>query len=183
MGDERSIFEGSSVESLGRIAQIPDGENFIGRVVNISTKSIYGKGAPDSKENRLIVSHGFGIIGHQSVCESLQTGLKSIDAMIPVCSGQREVIVGYMETGKKAIGLDKVINKRGRDVICQYIASYTGDSYVMAAINEREDQAENASSRLGRGVWAVGGSEGGEGEGGGESEPRREAQVCKTPIL
>ena len=86
-----NILEGSSVKSTGEIAQIPVGDEFLGRVVNPLAKPIDAKGIPNTKETRLIESYAPGIIGRQSVCEPLQTGITAIDAMIPIGRGQREL--------------------------------------------------------------------------------------------
>ena len=122
MGDGRNILEGSSVKSTGKIAQIPVGEEFLGRVVDPLANPIDAKGSPNSPKTRLIESYAPGIIGRQSVCEPLQTGITAIDAMIPIGRGQRELIIGDRQTGKTAVALDTIINQKGKDVICVYVA-------------------------------------------------------------
>ena len=122
MGDGRSILEGSSVKATGRIAQIPVGDTFLGRVVDPLARPIDAKGSPEYTETRLIESYAPGIIGRQSVCEPLQTGITAIDSMIPIGRGQRELIIGDRQTGKTAVALDTIINQKGQDVVCVYVA-------------------------------------------------------------
>ena len=122
MGDGRSILEGSSVKATGRIAQIPVGNSFLGRVVDPLARPIDAKGSPEYTDTRLIESYAPGIIGRQSVCEPLQTGITAIDSMIPIGRGQRELIIGDRQTGKTAVALDTIINQKGQDVICVYVA-------------------------------------------------------------
>ena len=100
MGTGRQILEGSTVKSTGRIAQIPVGEAFLGRVVNPLGSPIDGKGDIVASDSRLLESMAPGIISRKSVCEPLQTGITSIDAMIPIGRGQRELIIGDRQTGK-----------------------------------------------------------------------------------
>ena len=122
MGDGRSILEGSSVKATGRIAQIPVGNSFLGRVVDPLARPIDAKGSPEYTDTRLIESYAPGIIGRQSVCEPLQTGITAIDSMIPIGRGQRELIIGDRQTGKTAVALDTIINQKGQDVVCVYVA-------------------------------------------------------------
>nr|YP_009397430.1 ATP synthase CF1 subunit alpha [Dasyclonium flaccidum]ARW66616.1 ATP synthase CF1 subunit alpha [Dasyclonium flaccidum] len=140
MGDGRNILEGSSVNSTGQIAQIPVGDSFLGRVVNPLAKPIDAKGTPDSSEARLIESYAPGIIGRQSVCEPLQTGITAIDSMIPIGRGQRELIIGDRQTGKTAVALDTIINQKGQDVICVYVAIGQKASSVAQVVSTLEDK-------------------------------------------
>nr|YP_009395983.1 ATP synthase CF1 subunit alpha [Dasya naccarioides]ARW65169.1 ATP synthase CF1 subunit alpha [Dasya naccarioides] len=140
MGDGRNILEGSSVKSTGQIAQIPVGDNFLGRVVNPLAKPIDGKGSPSSSDTRLIESYAPGIIGRQSVCEPLQTGITAIDAMIPIGRGQRELIIGDRQTGKTAVALDTIINQKGQDVICIYVAIGQKASSVAQVVSVLEEK-------------------------------------------
>merc|ERR1712127_466106 len=103
MGSGRQILEGGTVKTTGQIAQIPVGEAFLGRVVNPLGAPIDGKGDISSTESRLVESMAPGIISRKSVCEPLQTGITSIDAMIPIGRGQRELIIGDRQTGKTSI--------------------------------------------------------------------------------
>jgi F-type H+-transporting ATPase subunit alpha len=111
MGTGRQILEGSTVKSTGKIAQIPVGQNFLGRVVNPLAVPIDGKGEIEP-DTRLVEAMAPGIISRKSVCEPLQTGITSIDAMIPIGRGQRELIIGDRQTGKTSIAIDTIINKR-----------------------------------------------------------------------
>nr|QCI06547.1 ATP synthase CF1 subunit alpha [Erythroglossum lusitanicum] len=140
MGDGRNILEGSSVKSTGQIAQVPVGEDFLGRVVNPLAKPIDAKGSPISQENRLIESYAPGIIGRQSVCEPLQTGITAIDSMIPIGRGQRELIIGDRQTGKTSVALDTMINQKGQDVICIYVAIGQKASSVAQVVSVLEDK-------------------------------------------
>ena len=121
MGNGRQILEGSVVKATGRIAQIPVGEDFLGRVVNALGVAIDGKGDINTTENRLLESMAPGIISRKSVCEPLQTGITSIDAMIPIGRGQRELIIGDRQTGKTSIAVDTIINQKTEDVVCVYV--------------------------------------------------------------
>jgi len=122
MGTGRKIKQGSTVRATGKIAQIPVGQDLLGRVVNALVTPIDGKGAIISSETRLIESPAPGIIARMSVCEPLQTGIVSIDAMIPIGRGQRELIIGDRQTGKTSIALDTIINQKSENVVCVYVA-------------------------------------------------------------
>ncbi|MBK9001709.1 MAG: F0F1 ATP synthase subunit alpha [Myxococcales bacterium] len=122
LGDATAVKEGDTVKRTGRIAEVPVGEAVIGRVVNALGQPIDGKGPIESKERRRIEVKAPGIIGRQPVKEPLQTGLKAIDAMIPIGRGQRELIIGDRQTGKTAIAIDTIINQKGKDVFCVYVA-------------------------------------------------------------
>src|SRR5690349_2150362 len=122
LGDATGVKEGDVVKRTGRIADVPVGEAVVGRVVNSLGQPIDGKGPIESKERRRIEVKAPGIIGRQGVKEPLQTGVKAIDAMIPIGRGQRELIIGDRQTGKTAIALDTIINQKGQGVICIYVA-------------------------------------------------------------
>ena len=122
MGDGLKIQEGDSVKATGKIAQVPVGEGFLGRVVDALARPIDGRGDIKADGVRLIESPAPGIIARRSVYEPLQTGLVSIDAMIPIGRGQRELIIGDRQTGKTAVATDTIINQKGGDVICVYVA-------------------------------------------------------------
>ena len=134
MGPGRNIKQGSSVRATGKIAQIPVGSNLLGRIVNSLVIPIDGEGKIDTEETRLIESPAPGIIARQSVCEPLQTGIVSIDAMIPIGRGQRELIIGDRQTGKTSIALDTIINQKTEDVICVYVAIGQKASTVSEAV-------------------------------------------------
>jgi len=122
MGDGLAVQEGDSVKATGKIAQVPVGEAFLGRVVDGLARPIDGKGDIKADGTRLIESPAPGIIARRSVYEPLQTGLVSIDAMIPIGRGQRELIIGDRQTGKTAVATDTIINQKGGDCICVYVA-------------------------------------------------------------
>jgi F-type H+/Na+-transporting ATPase subunit alpha len=122
LGEANSIKEGDVVKRTGRIADVPVGEATVGRVVNALGQPIDGKGPIETKHRRRVEVKAPGIIGRQPVKEPLQTGLKAIDSMIPIGRGQRELIIGDRQTGKTAIALDTIINQKGKDVICVYVA-------------------------------------------------------------
>src|SRR5210317_1577932 len=128
MGNGRQILEGSTVKSTGRIAQIPTGEAFLGRVVNALGAPIDGKGDIESTDTQLLEAMAPGIISRKSVCEPLQTGITSIDAMIPIGRGQRELIIGDRQTGKTSIAVDTIIVAASANdpATLQYIAPYAG---------------------------------------------------------
>ncbi|MBR1765322.1 MAG: F0F1 ATP synthase subunit alpha [Ruminococcus sp.] len=122
LGSEEGIKEGSSVKRTGSIVSVPVGDALMGRVVNALGQPIDGKGAVLTDKTRPIESPAFGIITRQSVNRPLQTGIKAIDSMIPIGRGQRELIIGDRQTGKTAIAIDTIINQKGKDVICIYVA-------------------------------------------------------------
>ena len=122
MGQGLTVQEGSSVRATGKIAQIPVGEAFLGRIVNPLALPIDGKGEIRTTETRLIESPAPGIISRRSVYEPLQTGLVAVDSMIPIGRGQRELIIGDRQTGKTAIAIDTILNQKGKNVICVYVA-------------------------------------------------------------
>ncbi|MEB3335609.1 MAG: F0F1 ATP synthase subunit alpha [Cyanobacteriota bacterium] len=122
MGEGLGIQEGSTVRASGKIASVPVGDAMLGRVVNSLGQPIDGKGDIATTETRLIESMAPGIIQRKSVHEPMQTGITAIDAMIPIGRGQRELIIGDRQTGKTAIALDTIINQKGEDVVCVYVA-------------------------------------------------------------
>ncbi len=122
MGDDSKIREGDIVKRTKRIAEVPVGDAIVGRVVDGIGQPIDGKGPIASKEFRHIEVIAPGIVKRQSVRESLQTGLKAVDAMIPIGRGQRELIIGDRQTGKTAVAIDTIINQKGQNVICIYVA-------------------------------------------------------------
>lgn len=122
MGEGLTVQEGSSVRATGKIAQIGVGDDYLGRVVNPLAQAIDGKGKINSDDTRLIESGAPGIISRRSVHEPLQTGLVAIDSMIPIGRGQRELIIGDRQTGKTAVAIDTILNQKGKDVVCVYVA-------------------------------------------------------------
>ena len=122
LGEYTGIREGDQVRRTGRIMEVPVGEGLRGRVVNALAEPIDGKGAVASDKTNPIERIAPGVIDRQPVHEPLQTGLKAIDAMIPIGRGQRELIIGDRQTGKTAVAIDTIINQKGLDVICIYVA-------------------------------------------------------------
>ena len=138
MGTGRNIKQGSTVRATGKIAQINVGSDLLGRVVDALVTPIDGKGNLVTTETRLIESPAPGIISRQSVCEPLQTGIVSIDAMIPIGRGQRELIIGDRQTGKTSIALDTIINQKQENVVCVYVAIGQKASTVAQAVDTLE---------------------------------------------
>ena len=122
LGDDEGIKEGDVVKRTGQVVSVPVGEGLIGRVVNALGQPVDGKGPVDAKEHRPIERNAPGIIERKGVSVPLQTGIKAIDSMIPIGRGQRELIIGDRQTGKTVISLDTIINQKGKDVICIYVA-------------------------------------------------------------
>ncbi len=122
LGSDEGIKEGSTVKRTGKVVSVPVGEAMIGRVVNALGQAIDGDGPIETNEFRPIESNAPGILQRKSVKEPLQTGIKAIDSMIPIGRGQRELIIGDRQTGKTVIATDTIINQKGKDVICIYVA-------------------------------------------------------------
>ncbi len=140
LGDGLKITEGSRVRCTGRIAEIPVGDAYLGRVVNALAQPIDGKGSINTTDTRAIESPAPGIVSRRSVYEPLQTGLISIDAMIPVGRGQRELIIGDRQTGKTAIAVDTILNQKGKGVICVYVAIGQKASSVAQVLNTLKER-------------------------------------------
>ncbi|HXV83768.1 MAG TPA: F0F1 ATP synthase subunit alpha [Candidatus Binatia bacterium] len=121
-GETYLIKEGDTVKRTGRIAEVPVGQGLVGRVVNALGEPIDGRGPIETKDRRRIEIKAPGIVARQPVKEPLQTGLKAIDGMIPIGRGQRELIIGDRQTGKTAVAIDTIINQKGGNVICIYVA-------------------------------------------------------------
>jgi F-type H+-transporting ATPase subunit alpha len=121
-GETHMIKEGDTVKRTGRIAEVPVGQELVGRVVNALGEAIDGRGLIETKDRRRIEIKAPGIVARQPVKEPLQTGLKAIDGMIPIGRGQRELIIGDRQTGKTAVAIDTIINQKGSNVICIYVA-------------------------------------------------------------
>ena len=135
LGNDVGISEGSLVKRTGRVVSVPVGENLIGRVVNALGQPIDGKGPIESEELRPIERRAHGIIERKSVSVPLQTGIKAIDSMIPIGRGQRELIIGDRQTGKTVIATDTIINQRGKNVICIYVAIGQKQSTVTGVVD------------------------------------------------
>ena len=136
LGSEAGISEGGVVRRTGRVVSVPVGEAMIGRVVNALGQPIDGKGPIGAADYRPIESPAPGILQRQPVREPLQTGIKAIDSMIPIGRGQRELIIGDRQTGKTAIAVDTILNQKGGDVICIYVAIGQKQSTVAALVEE-----------------------------------------------
>ena len=140
MGNGIGILEGSTVRSTGKIAQVPVGEAFLGRVVDSLARPVDGKGDVVTSESRLVESMAPGIITRKSVCEPVQTGITAIDSMIPIGRGQRELIIGDRQTGKTSVAIDTIINQKSEDVICVYVAIGQKASSVAAVVNTLDEK-------------------------------------------
>ncbi len=136
LGSDAGIKEGGTVKRTGKVVSVPVGEALIGRVVNALGQPIDGAGPIDTTEFRPIETKAPGIIERQPVKEPLQTGIKAIDSMIPIGRGQRELIIGDRQTGKTVIATDTIINQRGKDVICIYVAIGQKRSTVANLVQE-----------------------------------------------
>ena len=136
LGSDAGLHEGSLVKRTGRVVSVPVGEELIGRVVNALGQPIDGKGAIHTAQSRPIESPAPGIIERKGVSVPLQTGIKAIDSMIPIGRGQRELIIGDRQTGKTTIATDTIINQRGKDVICIYVAIGQKNSTVAQLVEQ-----------------------------------------------
>jgi len=135
MGDDTSLKEGDQVKRTGRIAEVPVGEAVLGRVVTAVGEPIDGKGPIDAKETSRVEMVAPGVIARKSVHEPMYTGLKAIDAMTPVGRGQRELIIGDRQIGKTAIAVDAILNQKGKDVYCIYVACGQKKSTVAQVVS------------------------------------------------
>jgi F-type H+-transporting ATPase subunit alpha len=139
LGDFTNIREGDEVRRTGRIMSVPAGEKMIGRVVNALGQPIDGKGPIDTDTFSPVERLAPGVVDRQPVREPLQTGIKAIDSMIPIGRGQRELVIGDRQTGKTAIALDTIINQKGKDMICIYVAIGQKRSTVAQVVKTLED--------------------------------------------
>ena len=139
LGPEEGIKEGDVVKRTGKIVEVPVGEDLIGRVVDSLGNAIDGKGPIKNDGFRAIEIQSPGILDRSSVNEPLQTGIKAIDSMIPIGKGQRELIIGDRQTGKTAITLDTIINQKGKDVVCIYVAIGQKQSTVAYIVNTLQE--------------------------------------------
>jgi F-type H+-transporting ATPase subunit alpha len=139
LGDYEHISEGDTVKCTGRILEVPVGPELLGRVVNSLGESIDGKGAINAKLTDKIEKVAPGVIWRQSVSQPLQTGLKAIDSMVPVGRGQRELIIGDRQTGKTAVAVDAIINQKGQNVFCVYVAVGQKASTVANVVRKLEE--------------------------------------------
>ncbi len=139
LGSYEHISEGDIVKCTGRILEVPVGRELLGRVVDALGQPIDGKGPVNATQTDAIEKIAPGVISRQSVSEPVQTGLKSIDAMVPIGRGQRELIIGDRQTGKTAVAIDTIINQKGKDLICIYVAIGQKASSIMNVVRKLEE--------------------------------------------
>ncbi|RLA77424.1 MAG: F0F1 ATP synthase subunit alpha [Epsilonproteobacteria bacterium] len=139
LGTMEGIREGMSVKRLGELLKTPVGDSMLGRVVNPLGEPIDGKGLIEATEERFIEEKAPGIMARKSVHEPLQTGIKAIDALVPVGRGQRELIIGDRQTGKTTLAIDTIINQKGQDVVCIYVAIGQKQSTVASVVKKLEE--------------------------------------------
>jgi F-type H+/Na+-transporting ATPase subunit alpha len=139
LGDYEHISEGDPVKCTGRILEVPVGPELIGRVVDALGQPIDGKGPVNAKASDVIEKVAPGVIWRQSVAQPVQTGLKAIDAMVPIGRGQRELIIGDRQTGKTAVAVDTIINQKGKDLFCIYVAMGQKASSIMNVVKKLEE--------------------------------------------
>ncbi len=139
LGEYSDIREGMSVKRLGALLEVPVGDGLVGRVVNPLGEPIDGKGPIEASERRFVEEKAPGIMARKSVHEPLQTGIKAIDALVPVGRGQRELIIGDRQTGKTTLAIDTIINQKGQDVICIYVAIGQKQSTVASLVKKLEE--------------------------------------------
>ncbi len=144
LGDAKNINEGDMVKTTGRVVEVPVGDAMIGRVVNALGQPIDGKGPIETTKYRQIERVASGVVSRKSVDTPLQTGIKAIDAMIPIGRGQRELIIGDRQTGKTAIAIDTIINQKGQDVLCIYVAIGQKASTVASIVKTLEEHGAMA---------------------------------------
>src|ERR1700750_2020118 len=144
LGEYQHITEGDTVKTTGKILSVPIGPELIGRVVNSLGQPIDGKGPINAKETDVIEKVAPGVIWRKSVSQPVQTGLKSIDAMVPVGRGQRELIIGDRQTGKTAVAVDAIINQKGKDLFCVYVAIGQKASTIANVVRKLEEHGAMA---------------------------------------
>ncbi len=144
LGEYEHISEGDTVKCTGRILEVPVGPELIGRVVNSLGQPIDGKGPVNAKESDVIEKVAPGVIWRKKVSQPVQTGLKTIDSMVPIGRGQRELIIGDRQTGKTAVAVDTIINQKGKDLICVYVAIGQKASTVKNVIRKLEEHGAMA---------------------------------------
>src|SRR6266550_3188118 len=139
LGDYTSLKEGDQVKTTGRVVEVPVGDALIGRVVNPLGQPIDGKGPIETKTTRPVERIAPGVIVRQPVDTPVQTGIKAIDSMIPIGRGQRELIIGDRQTGKTALAIDTIINQKGQNVVCVYVAIGQKRSTIAQVVKILED--------------------------------------------
>ena len=151
MGESTGIAEGQTVRSTGRIVSVPVGEGMIGRVINAVGQPVDGKGPIKSDKFRPIERIAPNVVSRKSVDTPVQTGIKAIDAMIPIGRGQRELIIGDRQTGKTALAIDTIINQKGQNLICIYVAIGQRQAQVAQVIATLEKHGAHGAHGRGRG--------------------------------
>ncbi len=139
LGKGKTLKEGMSVKRLGTLLKTPVGDAMMGRVINSLGEPIDGKGEIDAAEHRFVEEKAPGIMDRKSVHEPLQTGIKAIDALVPIGRGQRELIIGDRQTGKTTVAVDSIINQKGQDVVCIYVAVGQKQSTVASVVKKLEE--------------------------------------------
>jgi len=139
LGAYEHLTEGDIVKTTGRILSVPVGPELLGRVVNSLGQPIDGKGPVNAKESDVIEKVAPGVISRKSVSQPVQTGLKAIDAMVPIGRGQRELIIGDRQTGKTAVAVDTIINQKGKDLFCVYVAIGQKASTISNVVRKLEE--------------------------------------------
>lgn len=139
LGSGKNIQEGMSVKRLHKLMKVPVGECIVGRILNPLGEPIDGKGAIEAKEYRFVEEKAPGIMDRKSVHEPMQTGIKAIDALVPIGRGQRELIIGDRQTGKTTVAVDAIINQKGQNVICIYVAIGQKESTVAQVVRRLEE--------------------------------------------
>ena len=148
LGSQKNINEGDTVKTTGRVVEVPVGDAMLGRVVNALGQPIDGKGPIETDKHRQIERVASGVISRKSVDTPLQTGIKAIDSMVPIGRGQRELIIGDRQTGKTAIAIDTIINQKGQNVKCIYVAIGQKASTVASIVKTLEELARCPIRRL-----------------------------------
>jgi F-type H+-transporting ATPase subunit alpha len=144
LGQYQHITEGDTVKTTGRILEVPVGRELIGRVVNALGEPIDGKGPIAAKQTDVIEKVAPGVIWRQSVAQPVQTGLKAIDSMVPIGRGQRELIIGDRQTGKTAVAVDTIINQKGKELVCVYVAIGQKASTIKNVLRKLEEHGAMA---------------------------------------
>ncbi len=139
LGKGKGVKEGTAVKRTGKLLRIPTGDAMIGRVVNALGEPVDGKGPIETSSDRYIEERAPGIMGRKSVHEPLQTGIKAIDALVPIGRGQRELIIGDRQTGKTTVAIDTIISQKGQDVVCIYVAIGQKSSSIAQVVKRLEE--------------------------------------------
>ena len=139
LGESHKIKEGDIVKSTGKIFEVPVGENLLGRVINPLGKQLDGKGEIATNETRPVEKRAYGVMERKSVDTPMETGIKVIDALVPIGRGQRELIIGDRQTGKTTLAIDSIINQKGKNMICIYVAIGQKDSNVSSIVQLLEE--------------------------------------------